>query len=220
MATKPTRLSDPLYRYLNRVSLRETELQRRLRVETATHRDAQMQIPPTEGQLLALLVRLMGAQRVLEIGTFTGYSTLSIASALQEGGHVISCDIDESHIAIARRYWQEAGVAHRIQTRLAPALDTLEELLGTGHAEGFDFAFIDADKTNYDAYYENCLLLLRPGGLLAIDNTLWDGRVIDPSIHDEKTLAIRGLNNKLRNDDRVEISMLPIADGLTLVLKR
>ena len=167
-----------------------------------------------------LLVELIGARRTLEIGTFTGYSALAVALALPPDGRVVACDINEETAAVARRYWAEAGVADKIDLRLAPAGETLAGLIAEGRAGSFDFAFIDADKQGYDAYYEACLELLRPGGLIAVDNVLWDGAVADPERDDPDTRAIRALNEKIRDDRRVSLSLLPIGDGLTLARKR
>ncbi len=169
---------------------------------------------------MGLLVQLIGAKKTLEVGVFTGYSSLSVALALPEDGKIIAADVSEEFTAVARRYWQKAGVADKIDLRLAPALETLDNLLASGQAETFDFAFIDADKENYDGYYERTLQLIRPGGLIAIDNVLWSGRVADPQIQDENTQIIRNLNKKLHQDERVTLSLLPIGDGLTLALKR
>lgn len=179
-----------------------------------------MQIAPEQGQFMALLVQLLGATKTLDIGVFTGYSSLSVALALPPNGKIIACDVSEDDTAIARRYWRAAGVADKIDLRLAPALDTLDELLASGQAGTFDFAFIDADKRNYDAYYERSLQLIRPGGLIAIDNVLWAGRVADPQEQDNQTNTIRAFNEKLHHDERVTLSLVPIADGLTLALKR
>ncbi|MFQ5571622.1 MAG: class I SAM-dependent methyltransferase [Rhodothermales bacterium] len=219
MANRTIELSDGLYHYLLDVSLREPDLLRRLREETAAHPMAAMQIAPEQGQFMALLVRLMGARTTLEVGVFTGYSTLSVALTLPPDGTVVACDVSEEYTAIARRYWQEAGVSGKIDLRLAPAATTLEALLAEGRGGTFDFAFIDADKPNYDAYYERALKLLRPGGLLLFDNVLWDGKVADPSVHDADTEALRALNRKLHHDSRVHLSMIPVGDGLTLALK-
>ena len=210
---------DPqLYHYLQSVSLREPEILTQLRQETAMHPMGSMQIAPEQGQFMALLVQLMGAKKTLEIGVFTGYSALAVALALPADGKIVACDIDEEYTAIARRYWQLAGVAHKIDLRIAPALTTLNQLLA--QAQTFDFAFIDADKSNYEHYYERALQLVRPGGLIAIDNVLWSGRVADPQVQDSRTQAIRALNRKLHQDQRVTISLVPIADGLTLALKK
>lgn len=219
MSNKVISMTEPLYQYLLSVSLREPALLKRLREETARERYAVMQIAPDQGQFMALLVKLMGAKKALEIGVFTGYSALSVALALPADGKLIACDMSEEWTNIARRYWQEAGVAHKIDLRLAPALQTLDRLLRDGEAGTFDFAFIDADKTNYDNYYERVLQLLRVGGLIVIDNVLWSGDVANPAIQDEDTRALRALNEKLLHDARIELSMIPVADGLTLALK-
>ncbi|MDZ8066381.1 MAG: class I SAM-dependent methyltransferase [Nostoc sp. DedQUE08] len=213
-------LDNQLYNYLLSVSLREPEILGKLRQETANHPRSGMQISPEQGQFMSLLVQLIGAKKTLEVGVFTGYSSLSVALALPPDGKIIACDVSEEFTAIARRYWQEAGVADKIDLRLAPALETLDKLLATGQAETFDFAFIDADKENYDGYYERSLQLVRPGGLIAIDNVLWSGQVADKQNQDESTQAIRALNEKLHHDERVTLSLVPIADGLTLAIKR
>jgi predicted O-methyltransferase YrrM len=181
---------------------------------------AEMQIPAEQGQFLHLLVQLIGAKKTIEVGVFTGYSTLWTAMALPEDGYVVACDTSEEWTAIAQRYWKEAGVAHKIDLRLAPATQTLDHLLAESYANSFDFAFIDADKENYLNYYERALQLVRPGGLIAIDNVLRSGEVIDPAIQEPGTVAIRELNRRLRDDQRITLSMLPLADGLTLALKR
>lgn len=214
------RVTQALGEYLLSVALREPEVLAQLRAETRKHGRAVMQIAPEQGQFMALLVRLMGARRCLEIGTFTGYSSLSVALALPEDGRILCCDISPDTTAIARKYWQQAGVAQKIELRLAPASETLARLIDDGESGNFDFAFIDADKDNYDTYYELCLKLLRPGGLVAIDNVLWGGTVADPHHRDRDTLAIRTLNRKLHGDERVDLSLLPIGDGLTLARKR
>ncbi|NJL86379.1 MAG: SAM-dependent methyltransferase [Leptolyngbyaceae cyanobacterium SM1_1_3] len=219
MSSKTLNLTDSLYRYLLDCSLREPEVMARLRQETQQHPMGQMQISPEQGQLMALLVQLMGAKKALEIGVFTGYSTLAVALALPAEGQVIACDVSEEYTAIARRYWQQAGVAGKIDLRLAPALDTLDQLIETGASETFDFAFIDADKSNYDSYYERSLQLVRPGGLIAIDNVLWSGRVAAPN-PDSRTQKIQALNQKLHHDRRIALSLLPIGDGLMLALKQ
>ena len=213
-------LDNRLYEYLLSVSLREPEVLTKLRQETSQHSSSIMQISPDQGQFMALLVKLLGAKKTLDIGVFTGYSSLVVALALPEDGKVIACDRDPHATAIARRYWQDAGVAHKIELHLAPALDTLDRLITEGESGSFDFAFIDADKRNYSNYYERALSLLRPGGLVAIDNVLWFGSVADPQDTDKRTVAIREFNHKLHHDPRVEISMLAIADGLTLAFKR
>lgn len=220
MSRRPTEIDDRLHDYLLATSLREPEVLRRLREETATLPYAGMQVGPEQGQFMALLVELIGATRTLEIGTFTGYSTLVVALALPPGGRVVACDINPDTTAVARRYWAEAGVADKIELHLAPALDTLDRLLAEGQAASFDFAFIDADKQNYDAYYERALALLRGGGLIAIDNVLWEGKVVEAAPQDADTRAIQALNAKLKEDDRVTISMISLGDGLTLARKR
>lgn len=223
MTRRTISLTDQLYDYILSNSVREPELLQRLRGEITTARYGYMAdalISPEQGQLMALLVKLIGAKRTLEVGVFTGYSSLWVALALPEDGQVIACDIHEEWTTIARRYWREAGVEHKIDLHLAPAVETLTQLVERGESGSFDFAFIDADKPSYDAYYELCLRLVRPGGLIAIDNVLIDGLVVDEQNHHEIVEAIRALNRKLHTDDRVDISLLPISDGLTLVRKR
>jgi len=220
MSKRTIELSDSLYDYLLSVSLREPEVLARLRAETAERRNAVMQIAPDQGQFMRLLAELIGVRRAIEVGTFTGYSALSVALALPPEGRLIACDISEEYTAVARRYWAEAGVADRIDLRLGPAVATLDALIAEGGAGGYDFMFIDADKTSYDAYYERGLTLLRPGGIVLIDNVLWDGKVADPACDDEDTEAIRALNEKLREDARVSLALVPIGDGLTLARKR
>jgi caffeoyl-CoA O-methyltransferase len=213
-------LDDELNAYLIEVGTREPEVLARLRDETAVMPQAGMQIAVEQGALLALLVKLIGARRVLEIGTFTGYSSTAMALALPPGGSIVCCDVSEEFTSVARRYWAEAGVADRVDLRLAPALATLEALLADEGADSFDLAFIDADKTNYAGYVEACLRLVRAGGLIAIDNVLWSGRVIDPADTDQDTQAIRDLNAALAGDERVDLAMVPIADGVTLLRVR
>lgn len=220
MSNRTFTLSDALYDYLTSVSLREADVLHRLREETAKLPRAGMQVAPEQGQFLALLVQLVGARRCLEIGVFTGYSTLCVAAALPADGHIIACDVNQEWTAIARRFWQEAGVAERIELHLAPALETLDRLLAENRADTFDFAFIDADKPNYANYFERSLRLVRAGGLIAIDNTLWYGRVADPANHDEETEAIRAFNRNLHTDTRIDLSLVPIGDGVTLARKR
>ncbi|HEY9748086.1 MAG TPA: class I SAM-dependent methyltransferase [Allocoleopsis sp.] len=220
MSNRTLDLTDPLYDYLLSNSLREPELLAQLRQETAQHPMAQMQIAPEQGQFMALLVQLLGAKKTLEVGVFTGYSSLVVALALPTDGKVVACDVSEEYTASARRYWQAAGVADKIDLRIGPAVDTLDQLLAAGEAETFDFAFIDADKSNYWNYYERSLQLVRRGGLIAIDNVLWSGRVADPQVQDNRTKSIRAFNAKLHQDDRITLSLVPIADGLTLALKR
>ncbi|WP_017654728.1 class I SAM-dependent methyltransferase [Fortiea contorta] len=220
MAKQTLGLTPDLYEYLLSVSLREPEILTQLRQETAQQPMARMQIAPEQGQFLALLVQLMQAKKTLELGVFTGYSALVVALALPSTGKVIACDTSEEWTAIARRYWQQAGVADKIDLHIAPALETLAQLLAGGEAESFDFAFIDADKSNYENYYERSIQLIRPGGLIAIDNVLWSGRVADPQVQDNRTKKIRAFNRKLHQDERVSLSLIPIADGLTLVRKK
>jgi caffeoyl-CoA O-methyltransferase len=220
MSSLPTELTPQLHEYLLNVSLRETPLLRRLREETAKHPRSNMQISPEQGQLMALLVELLGARRTIEVGVFTGYSSLVVALALPSEGRIVACDVSDEYTRVARRYWKEAGVEKKIDLRLAPATETLDALLKDGQAGTYDFAFIDADKENYGAYYERCLHLLRPGGLIAIDNVLWHGAVADQKVNDLDTLAIRELNARLRQDERVTLSLVPVGDGLTLARKR
>jgi O-methyltransferase len=217
---RPTPMTDALYEYSLAVGLREPDLFRALREETSRLAHCEMQIAPEQGPFLAILVQLLGAKNCAEVGTFTGYSSLWVASVLPPDGKLICCDVSEEYTALARKYWAMTGLAAKIDLRLGPAIDTLEALLARGRAGLMDYAFIDADKTNYDVYYEACLNLLRPGGLIAIDNTLWDGKVADPRVNDPDTMAIRALNQKLHADTRVSLSLLPFADGLTLALKR
>ncbi|MEG4115125.1 MULTISPECIES: class I SAM-dependent methyltransferase [unclassified Microcoleus] len=220
MANSTLGLENQLYDYLLSISLREPDILASLREETAKHPMAQMQIAPEQGQFMELVVQLMGATKTLEIGVFTGYSSLCVALALPSNGQIIACDVSEEYTAIARRYWEAAGVANKISLQLGPAINTLDKLIAEGQAGTFDFAFIDADKENYEAYFERSLQLVRNGGLIVIDNVLWSGRVADPQVQDESTTAIRTFNDKLRNDPRVTLSVVPIADGLTLALKR
>lgn len=216
MSNRSIGLSEELHAYLVQVGVREPEVLRRLRAETEGHPRGSMQIAPEEGALLALLVRLIGARRVLEIGTFTGYSSTAMALALPADGRVVCCDVSREFTDRARQVWTDAGVADRVDLRLGPAVETLDALLTDGGAGSFDLAFIDADKASYDAYYEGCLRLVRAGGVIAIDNVLWSGRVADASVDDEDTKAIRALNAKIATDERVDVVMVPIADGLTL----
>jgi len=202
------------------MSLREPDILRRLREETAPLPMARMQISPEQGQFMGMLIRLLGARATIEVGVFTGYSSVSVALALPEGGKIIACDVSEEWTSIARRYWRDAGVANKIDLRLRPALETLDALLVEGRAGAFDFAFIDADKANYSNYYERCFELIRPGGLIAIDNVLWHGDVVNPAKQDEDTQAIRAFNERVSRDDRVWVGLLPISDGLTLAMKK
>ena len=220
MGNRSITLTDQLYDYILSVSSREPQLLARLREETASDPMASMQIAPDQGQFMALLVRLIGARRCIEIGVFTGYSSLCTALAMPDDGRIVACDVSEKWTAIARRYWREAGVDHKIDLRLAPALQTLDALLSAGGAGRYDFAFVDADKPNYGGYYERLLELLRPNGLMMIDNTLWSGDVADPSKTDASTVALRALNAQLHRDERIDVSLTPIGDGLTIVRKR
>jgi len=220
MSNRSISLTDSLYRYMNEVSLREAPLMLALREETAGLAQRSMQIAPEQGQFMALLVRLIGARQCLEVGVFTGYSSLATALALPADGRIVACDVSEEWTAIARRYWERAGVAHKIDLRLAPALQTLDALIAAGRGDTFDFGFIDADKTGYLSYYERTLQLLRPGGLVLIDNTLWSGRVADPEVVDADTMALRHFNEVLHQDERVDLCLLPVGDGLTLARKR
>lgn len=222
MTSRSIGLSDRLQDYLLANSLRESELQRQLRAETATALggSAAMQIAPEQGQFMALMARLIGARLALEIGTFTGYSALAVAQALPPDGRLVACDISADWTAIGRRYWEEAGVADRIDLRLGNAVETLAALRSGPEAGRYDMAFIDADKGNYPRYYEDCLALIRPGGLIMIDNVLWGGAVADPGKTDSDTVAIRRLNAALHTDERIDLSLVPIGDGLTLARKR
>ncbi len=220
MSTTSFGLPEALRAYLLNNSVRETDLMRELRETTATLPMGRMQISPEQGQFMALLVQLLGARRCLEVGVFTGYSSLSVALALPSDGSIVACDVSKEWTEVARGFWERAGVAGKIDLRLAPAVETLDQLLADGRAGSFDFAFIDADKANYLAYYERSLQLVRRGGLIAVDNTLWSGRVADPEVKDADTEAIRELNSFLHRDERVSLSMLPVGDGLTLALKR
>jgi predicted O-methyltransferase YrrM len=213
-------LPEPLAEYYAGVALREPPLFAELRRETAKLPQAVMQIAPEQGQLMAMLVHLLGARRCIEVGVFTGYSSLAVASALPDDGELLACDVSEEWCAIARRYWVKAGVQRRIRLVLAPAKQTLERELAAGKAGTYDFAFIDADKTAYRDYYELCLQLLRAGGLVAVDNTLWSGRVADPRETQPDTVALRAFNAFVQGDERVDLCLLPIGDGLTLLRKR
>ncbi len=207
-------------RYLLEHSLREPAILAELRAATASHPHAGMQISPEQGQLMALLVQAIGARRAIEIGTFTGYSALWVALTLPADGRLVCCDVSAEWTAIGQQFWAKAGVASKIDLRIAPAAATLDALLAGGEAGRYDFAFIDADKTGYDGYYERCLQLLRRGGMIAIDNVLWGGSVADPKKRSADTLALRTLNKKIHRDERVALSMLPLGDGVTLALKR
>ena len=221
MSNQSIGLSDPLYQYLLANSVREPEILAKLRAETAQHPLVNMQISPEQGQLMGLLVQLIGAKKCLEVGVFTGYSSLAVALNLPDDGQIIACDVSDEFTSIARKYWQEAGVAHKISLYIAPALATLDRLILNGESGTFDFAFIDADKNNYGAYYDRCFQLVRQGGLILVDNVLWYGRVADPAMdNDKRTQAIKQINQQIYHDDRVQISLIPIGDGLTIARKK
>lgn len=221
MSNQSIGLTDALYQYLLANSVREPEILIKLREETAKHPLVNMQISPEQGQLMGLLVQLIGAKKCIEIGVFTGYSSLAVALNLPDDGRIIACDVSDEFTTIASQYWQAAGVSHKIDLQIAPALETLDLLLANGEAGSFDFAFIDADKNNYVAYYDRCYQLVRQGGLILIDNVLWYGRVADPAMdEDKRTQAIKQLNHQIYHDDRVQISLIPIGDGLTIARKK
>ena len=220
MSDRTINLTDTVYRYILEHSVREHPVLKELREATAGIPHAGMQISPEQGQLMALLVKTIGARRTIEVGVFTGYSSLSVALALPADGRVVACDVSAEWTAIARRHWEKAGVAAKVDLRLAPALGTLDALLAAGEAGRYDFAFIDADKGNYAGYYERCLALVRAGGLVAIDNTLWNGWVADAAHQEDDTRAIRAFNDALLADRRIDLSLVPIGDGMTLALKR
>ncbi|MSO73516.1 MAG: SAM-dependent methyltransferase [Rhodospirillaceae bacterium] len=220
MSRETLGLSEGLLAYVHKVGLRDDDDLRRLREETATHALARMQISPEQGQFMALLVETIGARKALEVGTFTGYSAMCVAKAMGPSGRIVALDVSEDYTAVARRHWAKAGVSDRIDLRLAPAAQSLAAMVAQGESGTYDFAFIDADKTGYDTYYEYALKLLRAGGIVAIDNVLWSGRVIDPSDTSDDTNALRALNEKIVMDQRVTVSLVPIGDGLTLARKR
>ena len=213
-------MTDTLYQYLVEHSLRDHPVLRELREETAKLPKAVMQVGADQGQFLALLARLVGARRCLEIGVFTGYSSLAVAMALPEDGTILALDVSEEWTAIARRYWKKAGVDHKIDLRLGPAMNTLDTLMSLRESGRFDMVFIDADKTSYLGYYERCIELVRPGGLIVVDNTLWSGRVADPTNKDTDTIALRAFNDALHHDERIDLALLPVGDGVTLARKR
>lgn len=219
MSRRTLTLDDTLQDYLRDHSVREHPAQTALREATRDHPNAGMQIGPEQGQFMALLVRLIAARRTIEIGVFTGYSALTVALALPDDGYLLACDIRDEYTRVGKPYWETAGIAHKIDLRLAPALTTLDACLAAGEAGRYDFAFIDADKSSYDGYYERCLRLVRSGGLIAIDNTLWYGKVASPATDDD-TAALQKLNDKLHRDERIDLSLVPIGDGLSLARKR
>jgi predicted O-methyltransferase YrrM len=220
MSSRTLQITSALYDYIQRTGVRESASAAALRIETAALPMAGMQISPEQGAFMQLIVKLLGVRRALEVGTFTGYSALAVAEALPADGRLIACDVSAEWTAIGKRHWIAAGVADKIDLRLAPAVETLDRLVGAGHGGTFDFAFIDADKSNYDTYYERALTLLRTGGLIGVDNTLWSGAVVDAKREDADTRAIRALNEKIHADTRVDMVLLPIGDGLTLARKR
>ncbi len=218
--SKRTQITGRLDAYVDANWLRDTDVKRWLREETSKLPGGMMQVAADQGQIMALLARAVGARIAVEVGTFTGYSALCVAEALPPTGKLHACDVSEEWTRVGRRYWNEAGVADRIELHIGPALRSLDELIGSGLAGHVDMAFIDANKTDYDAYYERCLTLLRPRGLMLIDNVLWGGAVADPDDHTADTLALRALNAKLRDDQRIDLGLLPVGDGMTMALKR
>jgi caffeoyl-CoA O-methyltransferase len=219
MSTRTISLDERLHEYLIAHSVREHPVLAELREATRSHKHAGMQIAPDQGQFMALLVKLIGARRTIEVGVFTGYSSLSVALALPHDGSILACDISDEYTQVARKFWERAGVAKKITLVLAPAAKTLDAKIAAGESGSYDFAFIDADKTGYDGYYERCLKLLRAGGLIAVDNVLWGGSVARPA-QDDDTRALQAFNKKLHGDDRVDIALVPVGDGLTLARKR
>jgi predicted O-methyltransferase YrrM len=220
MSNRTLSLTNTLYDYLLDHSLRESEILRRLRDTTMALPEARMQIAPEQGQFMALLIDLMGASRILEIGSYTGYSTLWMARALPPDGYLMACDLSQEWTAIGIPFWKQAGVLGRIDLRIGPALETLDDLLNDDNISSFDLAFVDADKENYLNYYERCLQLIRPGGVILFDNVLWGGDVADPEKDDAETRAIRELNTVLHRDERISLSLVPIGDGLSIALRR
>jgi predicted O-methyltransferase YrrM len=220
MTSKSIGLPNDVYDYVLAHGVREPEILARLREETASHPMAQMQIEPLQGAIFRLLVELLDARSYVEVGTFTGYSSLAVALAMPPDGRLVCCDVSEEYTNVARRYWTEAGVADRVDLRIGPGVDGLDSLLAEGRASTFDLAFIDADKKSYPDYYERIVQLLRPGGLVALDNVLWGGEISDPTKTDRDTLALRAVNERVRDDERVTQVLLPVADGMTLARKR
>ena len=220
MTSKSIGLPDDVYDYVLAHGVREPGILARLREETASHPMAQMQIEPLQGAIFRLLVELLDARSYVEVGTFTGYSSLAVALAMPADGRLVCCDVSEEYTNVARRYWAEAGVADRVNLRIGPGIDTLDDLLAEGRENTFDLAFIDADKKSYPDYYERCLRLVRPGGVVALDNVLWGGEIADMAKQDRDTLALRAVNELVRDDGRVTVVLLPVADGMTLARKR
>lgn len=220
MSTRNAYISEQLYDYLLQNSLREDPILSELRTRTAELPNAGMQISPDQGQFMALLAKTMGAKKCLEVGVFTGYSSSVVAKALPDDGKIVACDVSEEYTAIAREFWQKANISHKIDLKIGPAVKTLDQLIAQGNENSFDMAFIDADKDNYDTYYESALKLVRQNGLILIDNVLWGGRAADPEHNEETTRIIRTLNAKLQKDDRIDVSLLSIGDGLTIARKR
>lgn len=219
MSTHTIDIDDRLYAYMLDISLREPEVLKRLRDETAKHPMAIMQISPEQGQLMQMLVRMLSAKNCIEVGVFTGYSSLSVALALPADGRIVACDISEDYTAVGEPFWKEAGVRDKIDLRIAPATETLDAMISAGEAGDYDFAFIDADKPGYPEYFERCLTLLRVGGVIAVDNIFMDGNAADPETTSENAQAMRKFNAMLKDDTRVELSLIPIGDGLTLARK-
>lgn len=220
MSNRTITLDDRSYAYLLAHSLREAPALAALRAETASHPKVNMQIAPEQGQFMQMLVHLVGARRAIEVGVFTGYSSLAVMLAMPKDGRLLALDISEEYTAVARRHWQAAGVADRIELVIAPAAETLDARLAQGEAGSYDFAFIDADKTGYLGYYERLLKLVRPGGLIVVDNTLWSGEVANPANVDRDTVALRKFNDALHRDSRIDLALLPVGDGLTLARRR
>ena len=219
MSNRTLAISESIYQYLCDHSLREDPILKELRDHTYDMEERAMQISPEQGQFMQMLVKLIGAKNTLEVGVFTGYSSLALALSLPADGRIVACDVNPQYTSIAEKFWLSAGVREKIDLRIGPAKDTLSELISAGLTGTFDFAFIDADKVNYDHYYELCLQLIRPGGLITVDNVLWGGATADDSINDTDTNSIRALNEKLHRDERIDLSLVPIGDGLTLAMK-
>lgn len=220
MTLRTITLTDQLHEYLLSVSLRETDIQKKCRIETSELEAADMQIAPEQGQFMSILIKLIGAANILEIGVFTGYSSLWMVSAMGAEGRLTACDISTEWISQAKKYWKQAGIEKQINLRLAPAIETLDLLISQNQAEAYDLCFIDADKENNQNYYEKCLTLTRPGGIILFDNVLWDGKPADETIIDPDTSAIRELNTYLHHDKRIDLTLVPIGDGLTIARKR